>query len=113
MPRGDDLRLRDIFDGARTAVQTSAGRSQGDLIADRMLALGLTKLIEIIGEAASCAQMSSPCDPDLVEVKRTRDAEMKPGSPRTQARTSTLRDEVALIESDPTLGKGIAARRGP
>ncbi len=76
MPRGDELRLRDMLDAAKAAIQTSAGRSQGDLSADRMLALGLTKLIEIIGEAAKNISPATRARAPAVpwdEIIRTRD----------------------------------------
>ena len=50
----DDVsRLRHMLDAAREAVRLSAALSRADLEANRLAALGLVKLIEIIGEAAS------------------------------------------------------------
>ena len=42
-----------MLDAAREARDFAAGRSRGELSTDRLLALALTKLLEIIGEAAS------------------------------------------------------------
>jgi len=54
MTRHDDtIALRHMRDHAAEAVALSRGRSRGDLDDDRLFALGLTKLVEIIGEAAS------------------------------------------------------------
>ena len=39
-------------DGAREIVELVRGRSRGDLDSDRLLALALVRLLEIIGEAA-------------------------------------------------------------
>lgn len=41
-----------MLDAARKAVGFSAGRARADLDKDEMLALALTRLLEIIGEAA-------------------------------------------------------------
>ena len=48
----DDVRLRHLVDAAERAVQFTAGRSRSDLDTDEMLTLALTKLVEIVGEAA-------------------------------------------------------------
>ena len=54
MSRHDDLvRLRHMHDYAAEAVEMAAGRTQGDLATDRMFLLALTRLIEIVGEAAT------------------------------------------------------------
>ncbi|HLA83435.1 MAG TPA: HepT-like ribonuclease domain-containing protein [Thermoguttaceae bacterium] len=54
MTRHDDtVALRHMRDHATEAVEISRGHSRGDLDTDRLFALGLTKLVEIIGEAAS------------------------------------------------------------
>jgi uncharacterized protein with HEPN domain len=49
----DAIRIRHMLDAAREAVSFIEGKKRQDLDADRMLALSLIKLIEIIGEAAS------------------------------------------------------------
>ena len=47
------IRLRHMLDAAREAVHFAEGKTRGDLDRDRLLALGLMKCIEIIGEAAA------------------------------------------------------------
>lgn len=54
MPRHDTiLRLRHMLDHAKEAVTTAQGKTRTDLDTDRLLNLGLVRLLEIIGEAAS------------------------------------------------------------
>ena len=45
--------LNDMLDHAREAVAFMQGKSRADLDTDRLLNLGLVRLLEIIGEAAS------------------------------------------------------------
>jgi uncharacterized protein with HEPN domain len=45
--------LRHMLDHAREAVELAQGRSRADLDADRLLQLAVTRLVEIVGEAAS------------------------------------------------------------
>ena len=45
--------LRHMLDHAREAVELSRGRTRVDLDGDRLLQLALTRLVEIVGEAAS------------------------------------------------------------
>ena len=52
MPPDDDARLRHLIEAAETAVSFARGRSRADLDGDQMLVLALTKLVEIVGEAA-------------------------------------------------------------
>ncbi|MBI4394012.1 MAG: DUF86 domain-containing protein [Euryarchaeota archaeon] len=52
MERRERDRLLDVLDAAREAVALSSGRSRGDLDEDRTLALSLTRLLEVVGEAA-------------------------------------------------------------
>ena len=52
MPPDDDVRLRHLVDAAETAIRFASDRSRADLDTDEMLALALTKLVEIVGEAA-------------------------------------------------------------
>lgn len=53
MSRHDDgVRLRHMLDAAKQAVEFTRGRSNADLYRDAQLALALTRLVEIIGEAA-------------------------------------------------------------
>jgi uncharacterized protein with HEPN domain len=44
--------LRHMLDHAQEAVALVGGRSRGDLDSDRLLQLALTRLVEIVGEAA-------------------------------------------------------------
>ncbi len=54
MSRHNDLvRLHHMHDYAAEAVEMARGRVRGDLETDRMLVLALTRLVEIVGEAAS------------------------------------------------------------
>ncbi len=45
--------LRQILSHSKEAVQLSVGKSRSDLNSDRLLNLALTRLLEIIGEAAN------------------------------------------------------------
>jgi uncharacterized protein with HEPN domain len=54
MTRHDEgARLRHMLDAAREAVGFARGKTRADLHADRGLQLILTRLLEIVGEAAS------------------------------------------------------------
>lgn len=53
MPPKDEVRLAHILDAIAETEQIAKGISQSDLAQDRIKQLALTKLIEIIGEAAS------------------------------------------------------------
>lgn len=67
MSRHDDLvRLRHMRDHAREALEMSRGRVQEDVVSDRMLQLALTRLLEIVGEAA--ARVSDTCRQKAPEV---------------------------------------------
>ncbi len=48
----DEVSLRQMLDHAREAAALTVGRSRADLDRERLLLLGLVKLIEIVGEAA-------------------------------------------------------------
>jgi uncharacterized protein with HEPN domain len=48
----DDVRLRHMLDAARQAISFVQGHQRGDLDRDTQLTLALTRLVEIIGEAA-------------------------------------------------------------
>ena len=53
MTRHDDtVALRHMRDHAAEAVDLACNRSRADLDANRLLSLGLTRLVEIVGEAA-------------------------------------------------------------
>ncbi|MDY0168668.1 MAG: DUF86 domain-containing protein [Thermoguttaceae bacterium] len=54
MTRHDDLvRLKHMLEHASEAVQFTEGRSRDDLKRDRQLELVLTRLVEVVGEAAA------------------------------------------------------------
>lgn len=46
------ITLGHMLDHAREAMDLAQGRTQGDLERDRVLSLALTRLVEIVGEAA-------------------------------------------------------------
>jgi uncharacterized protein with HEPN domain len=48
----DEIRLRHLTDAASKAVAYCADRQRADLDSDELLRLALTKLVEIVGEAA-------------------------------------------------------------
>ncbi len=52
MARGDEDRLAHMVAAARRAVSLVQGHTRADLDADDVLALALTRLLEILGEAA-------------------------------------------------------------
>jgi uncharacterized protein with HEPN domain len=52
MPPPDEIRIRHLREAAEKAVAYAAGRSRMDLESDELLRLALTKLVEIVGEAA-------------------------------------------------------------
>lgn len=54
MSRADDrVPLRHMLDHAREAVTMAGGRQRADLDNDRLFSLAVTRLLEIIGEAAT------------------------------------------------------------
>jgi uncharacterized protein with HEPN domain len=50
--REDRVRLQHMLDASHQAIAFIAGRSRGDLDSDMQLTLALTRLVEIVGEAA-------------------------------------------------------------
>lgn len=52
MTRRDEVSLRQMLDHSREATQLAAGRSRADLDSDRLFNLAMTRLLEIVGEAA-------------------------------------------------------------
>ena len=75
MRRDDRLRLQHMLDAGREALRFTRGKTRDDLDRDRVLALALVKLIEIVGEAASRVtaerQRASPDIPwrDIVAMR--------------------------------------------
>jgi uncharacterized protein with HEPN domain len=57
-----EITLKQILSYAREAVDICRGKTRSDLDSDRLLNLALTRLIEIIGEAAHRV-------PDLIQTK--------------------------------------------
>ena len=51
------IRLRHMLDYAQEAVALVQGRTRADLEDDRLLELGLVRLLEVVGEAASRVPM--------------------------------------------------------
>jgi uncharacterized protein with HEPN domain len=49
----DEMPIRHMLESAREAVHMAEGKSRKDLDRDRMLELALTRLVEVIGEAAA------------------------------------------------------------
>jgi uncharacterized protein with HEPN domain len=62
----DRISLRQMLDHAREARGMVKGRNRSDLQTDRSLELALTRLIEIIGEAAT--RISSPTKEKFGEI---------------------------------------------
>jgi uncharacterized protein with HEPN domain len=52
MLKDDEIRLRHMLDAANKAMAFVKGRSRYELGSDEMLALAVTRLLEILGEAA-------------------------------------------------------------
>lgn len=50
--REDSIRIQHMLDAAKEAVSFVRGKGRGDLDRDRKLLLSLTRLLEVIGEAA-------------------------------------------------------------
>ena len=76
LSREDTVRLQHMLDAARQILCFMEGRSREDLDTDKMLSLSVTRLVEIIGEAAknvsSDTQLASPEIP-WKQIKGTRD----------------------------------------
>ena len=54
MTRHDDAtRLRHMLDHARKAVQLARGKARADLDTDEVFGLAMTRLLEVVGEAAT------------------------------------------------------------
>jgi uncharacterized protein with HEPN domain len=54
----DEVSLRQMLDHSLEALQLSAGRTRSDLDSDRLFNLAMTRLLEIIGEAAGRVSQS-------------------------------------------------------
>lgn len=75
MPPEDDVRIRHMVDAVRTALRFVDGRVRTDLDDDEMLVLALTKLVEIVGEAAK--QVTPGTRATLPDVPWTAAARMR------------------------------------
>lgn len=53
MPGDDHIRLRHMLDAAKEAIKLSSGKNRYDIENERLLNLGLVRLIEVTGEAAN------------------------------------------------------------
>ena len=53
MPADDKARMEHMLAAAQKAIKLTQKRNRSDLDTDELLSLGLTRLFEIIGEAAS------------------------------------------------------------
>jgi uncharacterized protein with HEPN domain len=72
----DEVRIRHLIDAASTAAEFVEDRDRADLDTDEMLRLALTKLVEIVGEAAKQVSPSGRAEfPDVPwsAAARTRD----------------------------------------
>ena len=58
MPSPDAVRLRHMREAAATALEMTAGYQRADLSKNIMLAMALTRCLEILGEAASKMSVS-------------------------------------------------------
>lgn len=74
-PPDDLVRLRHLADAAAKAISFCEHRTRDDLGRDDMLVLALTKLVEIVGEAAK--QVSDPVKALLPEVPWAAAARMR------------------------------------
>jgi uncharacterized protein with HEPN domain len=76
MTPSDEVRLRHMLDAARKAVKYTKGVSREDFAGDEIKVLAMTRLIEVIGEAAKRTsdeiRMQSPEIP-WKEIAGTRD----------------------------------------
>ncbi|MCA1818693.1 MAG: DUF86 domain-containing protein [Thermoplasmatota archaeon] len=63
--RSDDLWMADLRDHAREAVAMAKGRTRADLDKDRKLELSLTRLLEVVGEAAAQLSPAAKAEFDL------------------------------------------------
>ncbi len=52
MPSDDSIRFKHMLDASKEAIKLSAGKTRRAIEKERLLNLGLVRLIEIVGEAA-------------------------------------------------------------
>lgn len=88
MPPEDEVRIRHMVTAVTTALRFVAGRDRSALDKDEMLTLALTKLVEIICEAAK--QVTSETREQLPAVPWSAAARMRdPWSTTTSTSIST------------------------
>ncbi len=75
MPPDDDVRMRHVRDATATAARFVEGKNRTSLDDDEMLVLALTKLVEIIGEAAK--QVTTPTQAEHPAVRWSSAARMR------------------------------------
>jgi uncharacterized protein with HEPN domain len=75
MPPDDEVRLRHLIESAEKAVTYAAERNREALDRDELLRLALTKLVEIVGEAAK--QVSEPTRAAYADVPWSAVARMR------------------------------------
>jgi uncharacterized protein with HEPN domain len=80
MPNEDDARLKHIVDAAKEIEQFLTNKTEAQFRGDRLLLLGIQKLIEIIGEAANQHACGMRCHRSALLI-------------RSPALTDTLRHE--------------------
>jgi len=74
-PRDDTTLLKHMLEYTREAIDLSSGKSRKDLDNNRMLELALTRLVEMVGEAASrttsdCRQLYPQIPwPDIIGLR--------------------------------------------
>lgn len=68
----DPTRLRHMRDAAKEALEMSQNETRASLDADRKLSLALTRLLEIIGEAASNVSAAKQAEIPQIEWAKMR-----------------------------------------
>ena len=75
MPTPDAIRLRHMREAAVTALEMAVGYDRADLSANTVLAMALTRCLEILGEAASkispevCARFPAIPFPKIISMR--------------------------------------------
>ena len=71
----DEVRIRHLLDAGSKALEYSSGKTRDDLSEDEVLRLALTKLVEIVGEAAK--QVSTETSSEYPTVPWSAAARMR------------------------------------
>jgi uncharacterized protein with HEPN domain len=75
MPSPDAVRLRHMREAAATALEMAAGHDRADLSTNTVLAMALTRCLEILGEAAGkispdvCAKFPAIPFPKIISMR--------------------------------------------